>query len=101
MRILAMFVQYMYVGTYHKVEYRTTGSDCPVQRSANCIYYVFVSPSENACVFLFYSLTYLYLDIPKYILYIGTWYLGEYLSSLAASTYLYISTYLQKIICDQ
>ena len=36
MGILAMFVQYKYVGTCHKVEYRTMGSDCPAQHSANC-----------------------------------------------------------------
>ena len=40
---LAMFVRYAYVGTYHKVEYRTTGSDCPAQLSANCNR----SPTQN------------------------------------------------------
>ena len=32
MKIFAMIMRYVYVGTYHKVENRTMGSDCPMQR---------------------------------------------------------------------
>ena len=34
--IFAMIMRYVYVGTYHKVENRTMGSDCPMQRWDNC-----------------------------------------------------------------